>query len=149
MLGPRDRGPANDGDLMLMTVAIVSLVNALAPAAARGTGGARRRTNGLFDRDRAHQRVPAIAAAALLLCAVGVGQAWAAEAPVKVDAARMNNADRDAANWLSYGRTYSEQRFSPLTGITADNAARLGLAEQCTTRARIRVASGQRRLPVE
>ena len=72
--------------------------------------------------------VNALAATALLLCAVGVGQAWAAEAPVKVDAARMNNADRDAANWLSYGRTYSEQRFSPLTKITSDNAKQLGLA---------------------
>ena len=113
---------------MLMTVAVVSLVNAPAHAAVGGTGGAARRTNGLFDRDRAHRRVPAIAATALLLCAVGVGQAWAAEAPVKVDAARMNNADRDAANWLSYGRTYSEQRFSPLSSITADNAKQLGLA---------------------
>ena len=37
-------------------------------------------------------------------------------------------ADRDAANWLSYGRTYSEQRFSPLTKITSDNAKQLGLA---------------------
>src|ERR1700687_1862905 len=72
--------------------------------------------------------VNALAATALLLGAVGIGQAWAAEAPVKVDAARMNNADRDAANWLSYGRTYSEQRFSPLTKITADNAKQLGLA---------------------
>ena len=69
-----------------------------------------------------------IAATALLLCTVGVGQAWAAEAPVKVDSARMNNADRDAANWLSYGRTYSEQRFSPLSKITTDNAKQLGLA---------------------
>jgi len=113
---------------MLMTVAVVSLVNMLAHAAVRGTGGAPRRTNGLFDRNRAHRRVPAIVATALLLCAVGVGQAWAAEAPAKVDAARMNNADRDAANWLSYGRTYSEQRFSPLSKITADNAKQLGLA---------------------
>src|ERR1700675_3559497 len=113
---------------MLMTVAVVSLVNMLAHAAVRGTGGAPRRTNGLFDRDRAHRRVPAIAATALLLCTVGIGQAWAAEAPVKVDAARMNNADREAGNWLSYGRTYSEQRFSPLASITAGNAKELGLA---------------------
>jgi alcohol dehydrogenase (cytochrome c)/quinohemoprotein ethanol dehydrogenase len=40
----------------------------------------------------------------------------------------MNNADRDPANWLSYGRTYSEQRFSPLSKITTDNAKQLGLA---------------------
>jgi quinohemoprotein ethanol dehydrogenase len=72
--------------------------------------------------------VSALVATALLVCAVGIGQTWAAEAPVKVDAARMNNADRDAANWLSYGRTYSEQRFSPLTKITSDNAKQLGLA---------------------
>src|SRR6266436_2403 len=113
---------------MPKTVAVESLVNALAHAAVRRTGRAPRRTNGLFDRDRAHRRVPAIAATALLLCTVGVGQAWAAEAPVKVDAARMNNAERDAGNWLSYGRTYSEQRFSPLTRITSDNARQLGLA---------------------
>ena len=69
-----------------------------------------------------------MAATALLLCAVGVGPAGAAEGPVKVDAARMKNADGDAANWLSYGRTYSEQRFSPLTKITSDNAKQLGLA---------------------
>src|SRR6202166_3553688 len=117
--------------MMLKTVAVVSLVNMLAHAL-RGTGGAPggapRRTNGLFDRDRTRRRLPAIIATALLLCTVGSGQAWAAEAPVKVDAARMNNADRDAANWLSYGRTYSEQRFSPLSSITADNAKQLGLA---------------------
>jgi quinohemoprotein ethanol dehydrogenase len=114
--------------MMLKTVAVEPLVNALAHAAVRGTGGAPRPPNGLFDRDRAQRRVPAIAATALFLCTVGVGQAWGAEAPVKVDAARMNNADRDAANWLSYGRTYSEQRFSPLTKITSDNAKQLGLA---------------------
>src|SRR5258706_987666 len=108
--GPVDRGPTIEGDLlMLKTVGVESLVNALAPAAVRATDGAPRRTNGLFDRDRAHRRVPAIAATALLLCTVAVGQAWAEEAPGNVDAARMNNADRDAANLLSYRRTYSEQ----------------------------------------
>jgi len=56
------------------------------------------------------------------------GHAHAADTPANVDAARLNKADRDAANWLSYGRTYSEQRFSPLSKITADNAKQLGLA---------------------
>ena len=51
-----------------------------------------------------------------------------AATPANVDAARLGKADRDAANWLSYGRTYSEQRFSPLAKITADNASQLGLA---------------------
>jgi quinohemoprotein ethanol dehydrogenase len=68
----------------------------------------------------------AIATTALLLCTLG--QPWAADTPANVDAARMNKADGDAANWLSYGRTYSEQRFSPLTKINADNAKQLGLA---------------------
>ncbi len=44
-----------------------------------------------------------------------------------VDAARLTDADRDARNWMSYGRTYSEQRFSPLARIDASNAAQLGL----------------------
>jgi len=44
-----------------------------------------------------------------------------------VDAARLTDADRDPRNWMSYGRTYSEQRFSPLARIDASNAAQLGL----------------------
>ena len=28
--------------------------------------------------------------------------------------------EADTTNWLSYGRTYSEQRFSPLTSIDTD-----------------------------
>ena len=34
--------------------------------------------------------------------------------------------ESDGRNWYSYGRTYSEQRFSPLGQINADNADRLG-----------------------
>ena len=45
-----------------------------------------------------------------------------------VDDARLVAADKDTANWLSYGRTYDEQRFSPLAAINDGNAARLGLA---------------------
>ncbi|MEX2481770.1 MAG: PQQ-dependent dehydrogenase, methanol/ethanol family [Gammaproteobacteria bacterium] len=42
------------------------------------------------------------------------------------DAALANEADR--ANWLAFGRTYSEQRFSPLDQINADNVEDIGLA---------------------
>ncbi len=45
-----------------------------------------------------------------------------------VDAARIEAADRDAANWLTYGRTYTEQRFSPLKQINDANVSQLGLA---------------------
>jgi len=35
----------------------------------------------------------------------------------RIDDARLGVADRDSANWLTYGRTYNEQRFSPLRQI--------------------------------
>ena len=45
-----------------------------------------------------------------------------------VDASRIINADTTPGEWLSHGRTYSEQRFSPLDKITDKNVADLGLA---------------------
>lgn len=45
-----------------------------------------------------------------------------------VDAARIAAADREPGNWLTHGRTYDEQRHSPLTDITLDNVGRLSLA---------------------
>ena len=48
--------------------------------------------------------------------------------PAAVDAARLTAADRDEANWLTYGRTYDEQRFSPLKQIATQNVAQLKLA---------------------
>ncbi len=67
---------------------------------------------------------------ALLFCLIAGGHesARAAGPPANVDAARIRDADREPGNWMSYGRTYSEQRFSPLARITADNVKQLGLA---------------------
>ena len=45
-----------------------------------------------------------------------------------VDDSRLLHADDDAANWLTYGRTYSEQRFSPLKQVNDQNIGQLGLA---------------------
>jgi len=45
----------------------------------------------------------------------------------QVDGARIVAAENNG-EWLSYGRTYSEQRYSPLTRIRRDNVKRLGLA---------------------
>jgi len=45
-----------------------------------------------------------------------------------VNAAAISNADQTAGNWMTYGRTYSEQRFSPLQQITDQNVNRLRLA---------------------
>jgi PQQ-dependent dehydrogenase (methanol/ethanol family) len=45
-----------------------------------------------------------------------------------VDGARIAAADSEPGNWLSHGRTYDEQRFSPLDQINDANVADLGLA---------------------
>ena len=45
-----------------------------------------------------------------------------------IDEARLNNAASEPGNWLAHGRTYEEQRFSPLDQINRDTVARLGLA---------------------
>jgi PQQ-dependent dehydrogenase (methanol/ethanol family) len=42
--------------------------------------------------------------------------------------ARLVAADGEINNWLTHGRTYSEQRFSPLSHISDQNVAELGLA---------------------
>jgi alcohol dehydrogenase (cytochrome c)/quinohemoprotein ethanol dehydrogenase len=64
-----------------------------------------------------------------LLCTLSLGSVRAADGvDTRVDGARIANADRDPGNWLTYGRTYSEQRYSPLKRISSDNANRLGLA---------------------
>jgi quinohemoprotein ethanol dehydrogenase len=41
---------------------------------------------------------------------------------------RLVNADREPQNWLTYGRTYNEQRFSPLKQISDQNVSQLSLA---------------------
>lgn len=45
-----------------------------------------------------------------------------------VDAAAIVNANETPGEWLTHGRTYSEQRFSPLDRITSQNISDLGLA---------------------
>ncbi len=45
-----------------------------------------------------------------------------------VDDARLLAGDKDGANWLSYGRTHDEQRFSPLTAVSDSNVDKLGLS---------------------
>jgi quinohemoprotein ethanol dehydrogenase len=48
---------------------------------------------------------------------------WAA-----VDQARLEHADSEPGQWMSVGRTWREQRFSPLAQIDDENVQRLGLA---------------------
>ena len=58
-----------------------------------------------------------------------------------VDSARLTAADNDTDNWLSYGRTYDEQRFSPLTDVSTSNVGQLGLAWYYESRHRPRPGS--------
>src|SRR5882757_3430786 len=64
--------------------------------------------------------------AAALLSLAGLAQAQSAGKPVNGE--RITNADAEPGNWLSYGRTYGEQRYSPLARINDTNAQKLGLA---------------------
>jgi PQQ-dependent dehydrogenase (methanol/ethanol family) len=45
-----------------------------------------------------------------------------------VGSQRLLNADSEPGSWMSYGRTYSEQRYSPLGKISTSNVTDLGLA---------------------
>ncbi|NKB72147.1 MAG: PQQ-dependent dehydrogenase, methanol/ethanol family [Candidatus Latescibacteria bacterium] len=51
-----------------------------------------------------------------------------AQAVLAVDDDRIKQAETEPGNWLGYGRTYEEQRFSPLDQINGETVARLGLA---------------------
>jgi quinohemoprotein ethanol dehydrogenase len=48
--------------------------------------------------------------------------------PADVDGARIVGADREPGNWMSHGRDYGEQRFSPLKEVNEENVGSLGLA---------------------
>ena len=45
-----------------------------------------------------------------------------------IDAERVANAASDSANWITYGRDYSEQRYSPLDEVSTETVGELGLA---------------------
>ena len=72
--------------------------------------------------------------AAFLSCAgchskpEGTGPRTERKSPANVDAARILHADEEPGNWMTHGRTYDEQRFSPLKEINDQNVGRLGLA---------------------
>ena len=45
-----------------------------------------------------------------------------------IDDERIINAESEPGNWIAHGRTYEEQRFSPLLTINKDSVSDLGLA---------------------
>jgi quinohemoprotein ethanol dehydrogenase len=68
-----------------------------------------------------------IALSGILLAACSRSEPQAEAAAGQVDGARIVAAENNG-EWLSYGRTYSEQRYSPLAKIRRDNVKSLGLA---------------------
>ena len=65
-----------------------------------------------------------LAAAATLLLA----SCNSSDAEGGIDAEALLNAAADSANWITYGRDYAEQRYSPLDQVNADTVGGLGLA---------------------
>ncbi|HVZ69725.1 MAG TPA: PQQ-dependent dehydrogenase, methanol/ethanol family [Rhizomicrobium sp.] len=83
-------------------------------------------------------RAGALAAALFLPLAGGEAAAPTGDAErlakaADVDGAAIVNADARPGDWLSHGRNYFEQRFSPLTKINTANVKNLGVAWEFRT----------------
>lgn len=70
--------------------------------------------------------------AGLILVASWIALGTAQQKPV-IDDAALRAPEARTGDWLSYGRDYYEQRFSPLDQINDRNVAQLGLAWQMDT----------------
>ncbi|HXA98913.1 MAG TPA: hypothetical protein VNW05_00185, partial [Steroidobacteraceae bacterium] len=78
-------------------------------------------------RDKAREGVLTILCMAAVLLAMAPGSSHGATlSATPVNGARIADADAEPGNWLTYGRTYSEQRYSPLAKINDKNASQLG-----------------------
>ena len=69
-----------------------------------------------------------LTALATLGCRSSSGPASAAAGAAAVNAARVSGADSEPGQWMSHGRTYGEQRFSPLDQINTTTVGQLSLA---------------------
>ncbi|MEY4711648.1 MAG: hypothetical protein RIS88_1098, partial [Pseudomonadota bacterium] len=72
--------------------------------------------------------LPALGLSLSLFLPGAWAQSTAPVADVVVDAQRITDADAFPGDWMSHGRTYTEQRFSPLDQINRDTVAGLSLA---------------------
>jgi quinohemoprotein ethanol dehydrogenase len=70
-----------------------------------------------------------LVSAAILVCGMSAGAANASSGHTAADvtAKRLVKAADEPGEWLAYGGTYSEQRFSPLQKINTGNVGTLGL----------------------
>ena len=72
-----------------------------------------------------------------------------APTPGNIDLARLRAADGEPGQWLTLGRNFKGDRFSPLERITTENATGLGFAWEYPARTRRgRVEHGQEATPV-
>jgi quinohemoprotein ethanol dehydrogenase len=79
-------------------------------------------------------RIRLAAVAAIVAACASVAIAQPATNPgANVDGTAIINADKTPGEWLSNGRTYSEQRFSPLASINTSNVKNLGVAWEYRT----------------
>jgi quinohemoprotein ethanol dehydrogenase len=63
----------------------------------------------------------------MLAACCALTQVAVASPAADVTAARLSKAEKEPGQWMAYGGTYSEQRFSELKQIDAGNVANLGL----------------------
>src|ERR1700722_13888645 len=70
-----------------------------------------------------------IPAAACAVGAVWIASAQQPKRESRVDNNGLKNAAKSGDEWITYGRDYSETRFSPLKQIDATNVQRLGLTK--------------------
>jgi quinohemoprotein ethanol dehydrogenase len=91
-----------------------------------------------------------ISASLLVLLAACSKPAPTVDAPAgNVDAARLKNVASEPGQWLSLGRNWQGDRFSPLKQITAENVGTLGFAWEYEFRShRGRVEHGQEATPI-
>ena len=72
--------------------------------------------------------VGVLTALAVMGCRSSAPEEVAAAGPASVDAARLISAEGDPGQWMAHGRTYGEQRFSPLDQINTTTVGKLSLA---------------------
>ena len=77
---------------------------------------------------RIGHRVLTAAIVAVSVCSAALAAGKAGGGAATVDGARIIAADKEPQNWLAHGRTYGEQRYSPLAQVNDRNVDKLGLA---------------------
>lgn len=75
-----------------------------------------------------NMRSPIFSILSAMTLVVIAGLAGHGYADVDTERLKASDTPANAGQWMSYSRNYSEQRYSPLKQITADNISQLGLA---------------------